>query len=42
MKQYHPFTTTAQRLSNSWGDFDNDGDEDVIISRDNVCFSLLY
>ena len=31
-----PFTTTAQRLSNSWGDFDNDGDEDVIIARDNA------
>jgi hypothetical protein len=31
-----PFSTTAPRLSNSWGDFDNDGDLDVIIAYDNA------
>ncbi len=34
-----PFTTSSQKLSNSWADFDNDGDEDVFISRDNGVLS---
>lgn len=29
-----PFTNTTPNLANSWGDFDNDGDQDILIASD--------
>lgn len=30
-----PFSTATTNLTNCWGDYDNDGDQDVIITNDN-------
>jgi hypothetical protein len=40
VEQQFPFTTTNQNLTNAWGDYDNDGDQDVLITADNLTTRL--